>query len=146
MRARRIDYRRLPKRTVDSILRHAERTINSGVKKDLDYDSRDIFQTSRYYVRCTRYVPLFCFEVHKDAKIKPILSYFQANHNPATRLPFPIDLIDENVSIPQGFTKEFIEEIEALLIKDPKLDKFDLSDYFMSINPQKESELKDRQI
>lgn len=64
-----------------------------------------------------------------------MLAYFQANPNPVTGLPFPIDLIDQNVSLPRGFTKEFVE---ALLIRDRELDGFDLSNYFMYINPQME--------
>jgi len=54
-----------------------------------------------------------------------------------TGLPFPIDLIDENVLLPRGFTKEFVEEVEALLIQDKALDKVDLSNYFSYLNPQK---------
>ena len=70
--------------------------------------------------------------------VKTILSYFQASHNPATGLPFPMDLIDQNVSLPTEFTKEFVEEVEALLIRDSEIEKYDLSNYFQSINPQKE--------
>ena len=69
--------------------------------------------------------------------IAPLLAYFQANYNPATGFPFPIDLIDESVSLPRKFTKEFVEEIEALLIQDEELDKIDLSNYFAYLNPQK---------
>jgi len=38
----------------------------------------------------------------------------------------------------RGFAKEFAEEIEAQLIKDPELDKYDLLNHFMSLNPLKE--------
>jgi hypothetical protein len=70
--------------------------------------------------------------------VKRVLEYFGANCNPATGLPFPIDLVDENVSVPERFTREFMEEIEANLIHDGEMKGIDLSNFFMSINPQKE--------
>jgi hypothetical protein len=70
--------------------------------------------------------------------VKSLLAYFHANHIPVTGLPFPIDLIDENVSLLWRFTREFVEEVEALLIRDRELDEFDLPNYFTSINAQKE--------
>lgn len=134
----RTDYRRLPGRSMDSILKHSKRTINYGIERDLNCMPRDILQTSRYYVRCTDSALPFCFETHKDVDVNLLLAYFKANHNAVTGLPFSIDLIDQNVSLPRGFTKEFVEEVEALLIRDAELDEFDLSSYFMYINPQKE--------
>ena len=56
----------------------------------------------------------------------------------ATGLPFPLDLVDENVSLPENLTREFVEEVEALLIKDKELNKISLQNHFLSINPQKE--------
>lgn len=125
-------------KSMGAILETAKSKMKTDVKRSLRCSAADILQTARYYVRCTRSAPPFCFETHKDVDVRPIIAYFQANHNPATGLPFPIDLIDENVSLPGGFTREFVEEVEALLIRDPELDRFDLSNYFMSINPQKE--------
>jgi hypothetical protein len=49
----------------------------------------------------------------------------------------PLDLIDQDVGIPRGFTQEFVEEIEATLASDPDLDKFELETRFSSLNPQK---------
>lgn len=107
--------------------------------KDKTDFSPDLLKTTRYYYRATEAAPPFSFETHKDMPIEKLLGYFQApgNINKATGLPFPIDLIDENVSLPAGFTNEFVEEIEAQLIQDPELDKLDLSNSFAPINPQK---------
>jgi len=46
---------------------------------------------------------IFCFETHKDINVRPLVAYFQANHNKATGLPFLIDLIDQNVRLPRRF-------------------------------------------
>lgn len=112
--------------------------VESDTKRSLGLPSDEILRTSRYYLRCAESAPPFCFETLVGTDVKPILAYFKANHNPATGLPFPLDLVDENVSLPENLTKEFVEEVEALLIKDRELDKFDLSNHFLSINPQKE--------
>lgn len=125
----------------------AQIILNEGMEKEVKVEdlilidnraSNKILKTARPYVRCSSSAPPFCFETLIGVDVKPILAYFQANHNPATGLPFPLDLVDENVTLPEGFTKEFVKEVESLLIKDPKLDKYDLSNHFLSINPQKE--------
>jgi len=125
-------------RNVDYVFKKSKKEVKSAIKRNLNCDAEDILQLSRYYIRCSETTLPFCFETRKKADVKPLLAYFQANYNPVTGLPFPIDLIDENVSLPRGFTKEFVEEVEALLIQDKALDKLDLSNYFMYLNPQKE--------
>ena len=50
----------------------------------------------------------------------------------------PLDLTDQDITIPAGFTREFVEEIEARLVKDPELDKYELENHFASLNPQKQ--------
>lgn len=124
----------------DRALREARRLFEEGVKENLGCPPDPILKAYRYFHRpCAKALP-FCFEAHKEARLEPILAYFQAkpNFNEATGLPFPIDLIDENVTLPRRFAKEFVEEIEALLMKDPRLDKVDLSNNFLGVNPQKE--------
>ena len=120
------------------VQKKTEELIKSDVARSLKCPAEDVLKTSRYYIRCADSAPPFCFETLIGVDVKPILAYFQANHNPATGLPFPLDLTDENVSLPENLTREFVEEVEALLIKDSDLDKYDLSNHFLSINPQKE--------
>ncbi len=97
-----------------------------------------VLNVPRYYLRCTSTTAPFCFETPPGMDIEPLIAYFQANHNPATGLPFPLDLIDSNVGLPASFTKEFVEEVEALLIRDHDLDDMDLANHFQPLNPQKE--------
>jgi len=42
------------------------------------------------------------------------------------------------LGIPRGFTREFVEEIEATLARNPDLDIFELETKFSSLNPQKQ--------
>jgi hypothetical protein len=80
---------------------------------------------------------------HKVACRKiPVLStvsmaFCQSNCNATTGLPLALDLIDQDVGIARGFTREFVEEVEATLARDPDLDKFELETRFSSPNPQK---------
>ena len=48
-----------------------------------------------------------------------------------------LDLTDQDITMPGGFTQEFVEEIEADLIKDPDLSKYEIENHFASLNPQK---------
>jgi hypothetical protein len=40
--------------------------------------------------------------------------------------------------MPTGFTQEFVEEIEANLVKDRDLDKYEIENHFASLNQQKQ--------
>ena len=134
------DYRRKMmegERDLKSVLAFSKLQMTRQLRRDIRCRPADI-ETSRYYIRCNNNVLPFCFETSPEIDVQPILSYFKTNYNPATGLPFPIDLIDQNITIPQGLTREFMQEIEALLIKDKKMKGIDISNYFMSINPQKE--------
>jgi hypothetical protein len=64
-------------------------------------------------------------------------AYLAAMHNPATGLPLPLDMVDQNEGLPRGFTREFVEEIEANLVRDTELDKSDLQSHFAHLSPQK---------
>lgn len=122
---------------MDEILAYAKRTVKKLIRNDLRCGIEDI-ETHRYYLRCSAEILPLCLETGKNVDIKPIVSYLQANHNPSTGLPFPIDLIDMNVTLPARFTQEFMEEILAHLIGDKDMREIDLQSQFMSINPQKE--------
>lgn len=62
-----------------------------------------------------------------------------ANFNPATGLPYALDLIDDSVKIPRGFSRDFTEEIEARILgNSSKLDQDSVRRFFAYINPQKQ--------
>jgi hypothetical protein len=52
--------------------------------------------------------------------------------------PLPFDLTDQDITIPAGFTTEFVEEVEARLVKEKDLDAYELETHFASLNPQKQ--------
>jgi hypothetical protein len=124
-------------RSIESIYQACAGDVERNVKRDLNLDPTQILATTRYFARCSYPAPPFVIEFNLNTKVEPILAMCQATCNPATGLPLPLDLIDQDVGIPRGFTQEFVEEIEATLAKDPDLDKFELEAKFSSLNPQK---------
>jgi hypothetical protein len=125
-------------RSMDSIFKAVKGDVERNIKKDLACEPDLILQTARHYVRCTYPAAPFCFETPVDFDLAPLLALFKASCNKATGLPIQLDLTDQDVTIPAGFTREFVEEIEARLAKDPELDKFEIENHFGSLNPQKQ--------
>jgi len=125
-------------RSVESIYKACKGDVERNIRHNLNFEPSQILKTTRYYVRCSYPAAPFSIEVKPSMDIEPILSFCQATCNKATGLPLSLDLIDQDVGIPRGFTREFVEEIEATLARDPELDKFELETRFSSLNPQKQ--------
>ena len=125
-------------RSMDSIMKAVKGDVHRNIKKDLDCEPELIMRTARHYVRCAYPAPAFCVETPLGYELAPLLALFKASCNKATGLPIQLDLTDQDVTIPAGFTREFVEEIEARLAKDPELDKYELENHFGSLNPQKQ--------
>lgn len=127
-------------RSMDDIWKLTLRNFERNCMRNLLKTGDLVRQSARYFVRCSSGPP-FQFEMFEDVDVSPLLPYFLAFHNPATGLPWPIDLIDESVSMPAGFTKEFVDEVQARLLRDPDMkDKLKLMEFFSYLNPQKEEE------
>lgn len=124
-------------RSIESIYEACTGDVERNIKRDLNCDPSQILATTRYFVRCSYPAPPFAMELNPVTEVDPILAFCKATCNSATGLPLPLDLIDQDVGIPRGFTQEFVEEIEATLARDPDLDKFELETRFSSLNPQK---------
>jgi hypothetical protein len=107
-------------------------------RKNLKIEFKELPKTERYYVRYSNSAPPFEIEVVEGSNVETFIEYFTDFYNPATGLPYPIDLIDQNVRLPEGTTTAFTEEVEAMLIKDKLFtNKVAVSDYFKYLNPQK---------
>jgi len=124
-------------RSMESIYQACRKSIRRNIEKDLKCVPDQILRTTRYFVRCSYPALPFAIEVKPGTEVQPLLSFCQATCNKATGLPLVLDLIDQDVGMPRGFTREFVEEIEATLARDPDLDKFELETRFSSLNPQK---------
>lgn len=123
---------------IESIFTFCKNDVYRNIKRDLLCKPEEILKTSRHFIRCSYPAPPFCFETPINFKLEPLLAFFKAACNKATGLPIPLDLTDQDITIPRGFTQEFVEEIEAHLIKEPDLDKYEVASHFASLNPQKQ--------
>jgi len=90
----------------------------------------------RGYVRFSSETPPFEVELPASMNIEEIAKKIIPLCNPATGLPFPLDLIDADISLDRRIAKAFADEVEARVLdaEDHKAVK----DYFTGINPQKE--------
>jgi len=125
-------------RSMESIYRACRGDVERNIRREINCEPNQILRTTRYFVRCSYPAPPFAIEVKHGMEIEPLLAFCQATCNRATGLPLILDLIDQDIGIPRGFTREFVEEIEATLARDPDLDKFELETRFSSLNPQKQ--------
>ncbi len=125
-------------RSMESIYKACTGDVERSIRHNLSCEPTQILGTTRYFVRCSYPAAPFAMEVKPGLNIDAFQAYCQATCNKATGLPLSLDLIDQDVGIPRGFTREFVEEIEATLARDPDLDKFELETRFSSLNPQKQ--------
>jgi hypothetical protein len=125
-------------RSMESIFKASKGEVDRNIKRDLLCEPEQILQTARHYVRCAYPAPPFCFETPLNFNLTPLLALFKASCNKATGLPIQLDLTDQDITIPAGFTREFVEEIEARLTKDSELDMYEIENHFGSLNPQKQ--------
>jgi hypothetical protein len=125
-------------RSIESIYEACTGDVERNIRRDLNSEPSQILGTTRYFARCSYPAPPFAIEFKPTMKAEPILAFCQATCNSATGLPLSLDLMDQDVGIPRGFTREFVEEIEATLARDTDLDKFELETRFSSLNPQKQ--------
>jgi len=131
-------YARERARDMNAIFELCRNDVYRNIKRDLLCEPEGILNTARYFTRCSYPAPPFCFETPIRYEPERLLAFFNATCNEATGLPISLDLTDQDVTIPEGFTREFVEEIEANLIKEPDLDRYEVESHFTSLNPQKQ--------
>jgi hypothetical protein len=95
---------------------------------------------NRIQIKVSEENPPFELEVPVEAgeKILNILFSNLENFNMATGLPIAIDLIDESVTLPVEFTREFVREVEARVVDSYGGDLGEVRSFFTNMNPQKE--------
>jgi len=131
----------------EEILKRTTRRLKLSIRTDLaGKDSKDeaivktVRSTRRYFVKTMPEMPPICVEFWEGSDprwLKKALWYVYRSKDPATGLPFPLDLVDNLVSLPHGVAKEFAEEVEARLLR-AGVDPVALLGIFSRFNPQKE--------
>ncbi|MEM3066877.1 MAG: DNA double-strand break repair nuclease NurA [Nitrososphaerota archaeon] len=126
----------------EDILKETERRFKVQIKADLGDESylQYIMGMRRCYVKTMYEYPPVCVEFWKGSDpewVRKALRYVYASRDPATGLPFPLDIVDNLVSLPKGVAKEFAEEVEARLLR-AGIEQNVLLTLFSRFNPQKE--------
>ncbi len=101
-----------------------------------------VLSTRRVFVRTVPDQPPVCLEFPKGVDAETLdlaLSYALDTANPATGLPIALDLVDDLISLPRGIGREFVEEVEGILLTRG-IDVRRMRALFSKINPQKEIE------
>lgn len=144
------------KEVLERDLATAERRFRVQLDSDLiPYEAREkerverlerlvrlIGSTERVFVRTVESQPPVCVELPRDAPrdLKDLaVTYALETFNPATGLPIALDVVDDLVSLPRGLGSEFVEEVEAELLRRG-IDVGSLRAFFSRVNPQKEIE------
>ena len=130
-----LDYSALFADSVKMVKEDRERKRNIPKSIFKKYYNMLINDIRRGYFRANDEAPACCFETHKDAPLEEVLPYLIAFNNPDTGHPFPLDLVDEDVRLPIKFVREFVQEVEAQVLRRADADL--VRDLFQYLNPQK---------
>lgn len=95
---------------------------------------------NRVQIKVSAENPPFELEVPVESEDKVLSVLFSSvdNFNMATGLPLAIDLVDESVTLPAEFTREFVREVEARIVDSYDGDPEEVKGFFAAMNPQKE--------
>ncbi|MEM2558913.1 MAG: hypothetical protein QXT51_06270, partial [Nitrososphaerota archaeon] len=99
---------------------------------------KEITSRPRIHVRLSPYTAPVCLEIGENVDLEMVLAYVLKSANLATGLPFPIDLVDEMISIDRELAKEFAEEVEARLLLNREVSSDEVESRLEPLNPQKE--------
>lgn len=104
-------------------------------------EAEDVMRSlNRMYVRVFDEASPFEMEYPTDVNIQMVRDFLgnHVNFNEATGLPIALDMVDELVSIPREFTRDFAHEVEARIAQryGGKLEA--IRAFFTNLNPQKE--------
>jgi hypothetical protein len=95
----------------------------------------EMIKLERGYFKAYESAPSCCFEINPDSPLEEILPYLVEFNNEDTGHPFPLDLVDNDVGLPIWFTREFVEEVEAQIVREAGAEFAER--YFQYLNPQK---------
>ena len=138
---------------LEKAMEHIHRKLRVQIGTDLCPDKREIGDKRwgecaerrvgeitglrRVYVRACEAAP-FCVELGKDVDLEETIAYLAWSVNKATGLPFPLDLIDDLISLDRRIAREFAEEVEARILLRRELGVSEVKEEFTPLNPQKE--------
>lgn len=131
---------REPKDAFEEAVEWAVERLAKVLSVPEDYAVRLQSRLNRLQVKVSEENPPFELEapLGSEKYVMETLSSSVENFNMATGLPLAIDLIDENITLPVEFTREFVREVEARVVNSYAFNLSEIKEFFASMNPQKE--------
>ena len=123
---------------VMDMLEHVRKHMEKRLKLALGDEGASFLmnELERHYIKASLEAPACCLEAPRRARLEPMVTYCASFSNEDTGHPFPLDLIDDDVTLPRLFTREFVQEVEARLLEQVK-DLEAVRRLFAYLNPQK---------
>ncbi|MEM1557447.1 MAG: DNA double-strand break repair nuclease NurA [Thermoproteota archaeon] len=134
------DKYRDPKDAFEEAVEWAVERLAKALDVPEDYAKMLQSRLNRLQVKVSDENPPFELEVPLGSEKYVMEMLFSSieNFNMATGLPLAIDLIDENVTLPVEFTREFVREVEARIVNSYAGNLSEIKEFFANMNPQKE--------
>ncbi|MBO3839559.1 MAG: DNA double-strand break repair nuclease NurA [Thermoproteota archaeon] len=131
---------RYPKDAFEDALEWAVERLAEVLGVSDDYAKDLQSRLNRLQVKVSEENPPFELEVPLGSEKYVMEMLFSSieNFNMATGLPLAIDLIDENITLPVEFTREFVREVEARIVNSYTGNLSEIKEFFANMNPQKE--------
>lgn len=98
---------------------------------------KEITSRPRIHARLSTHAAPICLEIGEGVDIDIVLAYSFKDVNMATGIPFPIDLVDEQISVDKELAREFADEIEARLLLESGVSSEEVEARLEPLNPQK---------
>lgn len=113
---------------------------DEALKKCGEEILQEITSVPRLHARLSSYSAPICLELGEGVNVELALAYAWKTANKATGIPFPVDLVDEAISVDRLLAREFADEVEARLLLDSKLEAEEVEARLEPLNPQKREE------
>jgi len=129
-----------PREALDEAREWAVESLTKALDVTDEIAQRLESRVNRIQIKVTDENPPFELElpVESEGKAMEVLFSSVDNFNMATGLPLVVDLIDESVTLPTEFTREFVREVEARVVDSYHGDPEEVRGFFTGMNPQKE--------
>ncbi len=130
----------------EKVMKYIDSKIKTQIKTDLCIDEEDSCADERYssiigmkraYLKACDLTQPICVEFGDAVDLDTIVGYLISSVNDSTGLPFPLDIVDSNITLDRRIAKEFADEVEVRLLDLKRIEARRLREDFLSWNPQK---------
>jgi len=128
------------------VMDYVDSKVKTQIKTDLCVDGDGKCADERYgsivgmrrvYLKACDFAQPVCIEFGEAVALDSVVGYIMASVNDSTGLPFPLDIVDSNITLDRRIAKEFADDVEVRLLDLKRIEARKLREGFLSWNPQK---------